>query len=125
LRQHLLRSRLIEAEMRTELLRRNAESEPSPAQRVLLDLLDLRIRILDRLIDEQDVEAGLPFSQAMERLRLHFDQAENTPYRAWRGATPKDEPSLAKDIKIVFDELISRGIWGGPSPVLDSRWDPS
>lgn len=124
MRQHLQRQRQVEAAIRTDLLRQRGESEPTPAQRIGVDLLDLRIAVLDKLIAELEIEATTPFTAALERLKLHFDKDSKSVYRTFRGATPVDEPSLPKDISIVFEELVARGIWMGDCPVPDPRWDP-
>lgn len=124
MREHLLRTRQVEAAIRTELLRRNQDAEKSPAHRVLLDLIDARIATLDDMIAKLAGEAETPFYAAMDRIRAHFDKASETPYKSWRGPTPVNQPSLAKDIVTVFEELTARGVWMGPCPVLDPRWNP-
>lgn len=123
MRQHLLRSLQIEEAIRDKLVAEGAEFDS--AKRVLVDLIGIRIATLERLIGDLEAEALRPFAQAMERIRQHFDKDCKEPYRTFRGPTPKDEPSLPKDIVVVFEELVARCIWNGPVPVRDPRWDPS
>jgi hypothetical protein len=124
MRQHLLRTRQVEAAIRTDILREAGQENPSAAKRVLIDMIDLRIKTLDKLIADHEVEAQTPFQIAAERVRQHFDKDFATPYKAWRGPTPVDQPSLAKDVAIIFEEMVARGLWTGSCPNLDPRWNP-
>lgn len=127
-KQHLLRARQVEDAIRTELLRQSSSDngeQPSPAARIGVDLLDVRIAVMDKLLAQFEEEDHTPFTVAMERIRQHFDKDFKTPYKTWRGATPANEPSLAKDIVVVFEELVARGVWNGACPVINPRWDPA
>lgn len=124
MRQHLLRTRQVEAAIRTDILREAGEDNPSSHKRVLLELIDIRIAVLDKLISDHAAEAQTSFQIAAERVRQHFDKDFATPYKSWRGPTPVDQPSLAKDIAIIFEEMAARGLWTGACPNLDPRWNP-
>jgi hypothetical protein len=124
MRQHLLRTRQVEATIRTKLLREAGEANISSAKRVLIDLVDIRIDVLDELIAEHEAEAQTPFQVAAERVRQHFDKGFATPYKSWRGPTPVDQPSLAKDVAIIFEEMVAKGVWNGSCPNLDPKWNP-
>jgi hypothetical protein len=124
MRLHLLRTRQVEGAIRTALLREAGEDNPSSTKRVLLELIDVRISVLDKLINELEAEADTPFQIAAERVRQHFDKDFATPYKAWRGPTPKDQPSLAKDVAVIFEEMAAKGLWTGACPNLDPKWDP-
>lgn len=123
MRNHLIRARAVEQAIRERLQTDNNIDDDSH-KRVLVDLIGVRIAAIDALL--LDVEGGHPnntFGEAMERIRQHFDKDAKTPYKAWRGATPKDQPSLSKDIVIVFEQLAMEGVWHGDIPQLDPRWD--
>jgi uncharacterized protein (DUF2461 family) len=125
LRDHLIKARVVEQSIRDRLSAENALADNS-AKRVLVDLIGIRIETIDKLI--ADIDGGHPndvFTAAMERIRAHFDKDANEPYKAWRGATPVDQPSLAKDILIVFEQLQLEGVYTGDAPKLDPRWDPT
>lgn len=125
MREHLIKARTVEQAIRDRLQAENEVADDS-AKRVLVDLISVRIATIDRLLS--DLDGGHPndlFTAAMERLRQQFDKDAKSPYRTFRGATPADQPSLPKDILIVFEQLQLEGIYHGTAPVLDPRWDPS
>lgn len=125
MRQHLVRTRQVEGEIRTELLRRCENGSPvTSTERVLIDLLDVRVRTLDRMIEQLEAEATTPLYEAATRVFEHFDKDHKSPYRAFRGATPVDVPSLPKDVAILFEALVAAGLYNGPCPALDPRWNP-
>jgi hypothetical protein len=125
MREHLIKARTVEAAIRDRLQVENHLGSDS-AKRVLVDLIGIRITTIDKLLS--DIDGGHPsdaFTDAMERIRAHFDKDATQPYKAWRGPTPVDQPSLAKDIVIVFEKLQLEGVYGGDAPKLDPRWNPS
>jgi hypothetical protein len=125
MREHLIKARTVETAIRDRLQVENHLGSDS-AKRVLVDLIGIRITTIDKLL--ADIDGGHPndaFAAAMERIRAHFDKDAAEPYKAWRGATPVDQPSLSKDILIVFEQLQLEGIYTGDSPKLDPRWNPS
>lgn len=52
MRQHLLRTRHIEQSIQSDLLKLGSVNWTS-AERVLVDLIDIRIKVLDRLIEQE------------------------------------------------------------------------
>lgn len=62
-------------------------------------------------------------TEAVERLRLHYDKDSKTVYRAWRGATPKDQPSPTKDMAILFAYLTESGFMNAGTIQLDPLWN--
>lgn len=124
MREHLIKARTVETAIRDRLKTENQLADHS-GKRVLVDLIDIRITTIDKLLS--DIDGGHPndvFTTAMERIRAHFDKDAKEPYDTWRGPTPVNEPSLAKDIVIVFEQLQLEGIYHGDSPKLDPRWNP-
>jgi uncharacterized protein (DUF2461 family) len=125
MREHLIKAHTVETAIRDRLQTENALVDNS-AKRVLVDLIGIRIETIDKLL--ADIDGGHPsdaFTGAMERIRAHFDKESKEPYKAWRGATPVDQPSLAKDILIVFEQLQLEGVYTGDAPKLDPRWNPT
>jgi hypothetical protein len=125
MREYLIKARTVEAAIRDRLATENALADNS-AKRVLVDLIGIRIETIDKLL--ADIDGGHPndaFAASMERIRAHFDKDAAEPYKAWRGPTPVDQPSLSKDILIVFEKLQLEGIYDGDAPKLDPRWNPT
>lgn len=125
MREHLIKARVVETAIRDRLQAENHLGNDS-SKRVLVDLIGIRIETIDKLL--ADIDGGHPsdvFTAAMERIRAHFDKDSAEPYKAWRGPTPVDQPSLAKDILIVFEQLQLEGVYHGDAPKLDPRWNPT
>jgi hypothetical protein len=124
MREHLIKSRTVETAIRDRVQR---DFDPkNPTHRVALELWNLRLAAMDDLLQEVEGEhPNTAFQAAMERIRQHFDKDGESPYKSFRGATPPDQPSLPKDIAIMFEQLMLEGVWYGNAPQLDPRWDPS
>lgn len=125
MKQHLQRTRQVEEAIRTELLREDGHGGGNiSAKRVLVDLIDVRLKVIDRLVAQYETENTTPLDGVLARVHLHFDKDNKSPYKTFRGPTPAHEPSLPKDIATIFEALVERGIYHGPCPVLDPKWEP-
>jgi hypothetical protein len=126
MREHLIKAHTVETAIRDRLATENALADNS-AKRVLVDLIGIRIETIDKLL--ADIDGGHPndaFSRGDGTHPGALRQGrQGSPYKAWRGATPVDQPSLAKDILIVFEQLQLEGVYTGDAPKLDPRWDPT
>lgn len=127
MKDHLIKSKAMETSMLEKLTGPELpEGVNVNHGRVAADLIRVRIELIDQLIGEMGPHPASAFQDAMERVRQQFDKdvdQKKKPYKSWRGPTPKGEPSLAKDIRIIFHQLMLEGIWTGEAPVLDPRWE--